>query len=250
MTPSVGQLMWHLRHPSMIERLLIAFSHFSRPNKTRAKLRTWFPVGVWSTVLWWLVCEEVSPRNSQAGNKCHFGASAACFVPFYSLIRSSCVWLILLLRLCFSLESQNCIQIFIVCIRRQLFQLSGGIPRMVRGAEPGHKRRQGSHKSVHADRTAHGIKVRERRARIMTLDVDLLIYLSPIFRSLRISTPLSDSACSSSAESSDCESTSHLQVHGAPVEILPGLFLGNAKHSEDSRALQKYNIQVSWNVWI
>lgn len=65
-------------------------------------------------------------------------------------------------------------------------------------------------------------------------------------RSLRISTPLSDSACSSSAESSDCESsTSHIQVAGAPVEILPGLFLGNATHSKDARALQKYNIQVS-----
>lgn len=61
-------------------------------------------------------------------------------------------------------------------------------------------------------------------------------------RSLRIST--SDSACSST-ESSDCESTSHIQVHGAPVEILPGLFLGNATHSKDSRALQRYNIQVS-----
>lgn len=67
-------------------------------------------------------------------------------------------------------------------------------------------------------------------------------------RSLRISTPLSDSTCSSSAESSDCESSvSHIQVQGAPVEILPGLFLGNATHSKDSRALQKYNIQVSRN---
>lgn len=55
---------------------------------------------------------------------------------------------------------------------------------------------------------------------------------------------MSDSTCSS-AESSDCESSSHIQVHGAPVEILPGLFLGNATHSKDSRALQKYNIQVS-----
>lgn len=66
-------------------------------------------------------------------------------------------------------------------------------------------------------------------------------------RSLRISTPQSDSACSSSAESSDCESSTHshsITSNGAPVEILPGLFLGNASHSEDSRALQKYNIQV------
>lgn len=59
---------------------------------------------------------------------------------------------------------------------------------------------------------------------------------------------MSDSTCSSSAESSDCESSvSHIQVQGAPVEILPGLFLGNATHSKDSRALQKYNIQVSRN---
>uniref|UniRef100_A0A1B0EZW3 Uncharacterized protein n=2 Tax=Phlebotomus papatasi TaxID=29031 RepID=A0A1B0EZW3_PHLPP len=47
-------------------------------------------------------------------------------------------------------------------------------------------------------------------------------------RSLRISTPQSDSACSSSAESSDCESSTHshsITSNGAPVEILPGLFL-------------------------
>uniref|UniRef100_A0A6B2E806 Dual specificity protein phosphatase n=1 Tax=Phlebotomus kandelakii TaxID=1109342 RepID=A0A6B2E806_9DIPT len=70
-------------------------------------------------------------------------------------------------------------------------------------------------------------------------------------RSLRISTPQSDSACSSSAESSDCESSTHshsIASHGAPVEILPGLFLGNASHSEDSRALQKYNIRYVLNV--
>lgn len=68
------------------------------------------------------------------------------------------------------------------------------------------------------------------------------------FRSLRISTPHSDSACSSSAESSDCESTTHPQLSEAPVEILPGLFLGNSSHSEDSEALQKYNIQYVLNV--
>lgn len=68
------------------------------------------------------------------------------------------------------------------------------------------------------------------------------------FRSLRISTRHSDSACSSSAESSDCESTTHPQLTEAPVEILPGLFLGNATHSEDSTALKKYNIQYVLNV--
>lgn len=31
----------------------------------------------------------------------------------------------------------------------------------------------------------------------------------------------------------------------APVEILPWLYLGNAMHSEDLEALQKYNIRVS-----
>uniref|UniRef100_A0A1L8E2X3 Dual specificity protein phosphatase n=1 Tax=Nyssomyia neivai TaxID=330878 RepID=A0A1L8E2X3_9DIPT len=70
-------------------------------------------------------------------------------------------------------------------------------------------------------------------------------------RSLRISTPQSDSACSSSAESSDCESSTHshsIATTGAPIEILPGLFLGNASHSEDSRALQKYNIRYVLNV--
>lgn len=64
-------------------------------------------------------------------------------------------------------------------------------------------------------------------------------------RSLRISTPHSDSTCSSSAESSDCESTTHHNINEAPVEIIPGLFLGNESHSCDSRALQKYNIKVS-----
>ncbi|XP_064545904.1 dual specificity protein phosphatase Mpk3 [Drosophila montana] len=73
-------------------------------------------------------------------------------------------------------------------------------------------------------------------------------------RSLRISTPHSDSACSSSAESSDCESTTHHHHHHhhnfneAPVEIIPGLFLGNASHSCDSNALQKYNIKYVLNV--
>uniref|UniRef100_A0A6P4F4I7 protein-tyrosine-phosphatase n=1 Tax=Drosophila rhopaloa TaxID=1041015 RepID=A0A6P4F4I7_DRORH len=74
-------------------------------------------------------------------------------------------------------------------------------------------------------------------------------------RSLRISTPHSDSACSSSAESSDCESTGHHHHHHhhnfneAPVEIIPGLlFLGNASHSCDSNALQKYNIKYVLNV--
>ncbi|XP_017037669.1 dual specificity protein phosphatase Mpk3 [Drosophila kikkawai] len=76
-------------------------------------------------------------------------------------------------------------------------------------------------------------------------------------RSLRISTPHSDSACSSSAESSDCESTGHHHHHHhhhhnfneAPVEIIPGLlFLGNASHSCDSNALQRYNIKYVLNV--
>ncbi|XP_061397517.1 dual specificity protein phosphatase Mpk3 [Musca vetustissima] len=67
-------------------------------------------------------------------------------------------------------------------------------------------------------------------------------------RSLRISTPHSDSACSSSAESSDCEGTSHHNLNEAPVEIIPNLFLGNAMHSNDARALQKYNIKYVLNV--
>ena len=67
-----------------------------------------------------------------------------------------------------------------------------------------------------------------------------------LLRSLRISTPHSDSACSSSAESSDCEGTSHHNFNEAPVEIIPGLFLGNAMHSCDARALQKYNIKVRY----
>uniref|UniRef100_A0A0K8WK77 Dual specificity protein phosphatase n=1 Tax=Bactrocera latifrons TaxID=174628 RepID=A0A0K8WK77_BACLA len=67
-------------------------------------------------------------------------------------------------------------------------------------------------------------------------------------RSLRISTPHSDSTCSSSTESSDCESTTHHNINEAPVEIIPGLFLGNESHSCDSRALQKYNIKYVLNV--
>uniref|UniRef100_W8ADW6 protein-tyrosine-phosphatase n=2 Tax=Ceratitis capitata TaxID=7213 RepID=W8ADW6_CERCA len=67
-------------------------------------------------------------------------------------------------------------------------------------------------------------------------------------RSLRISTPHSDSTCSSSAESSDCESTTHHNINEAPVEIIPGLFLGNESHSCDSRALQRYNIKYVLNV--
>jgi dual specificity MAP kinase phosphatase len=60
---------------------------------------------------------------------------------------------------------------------------------------------------------------------------------------------LSDSACSSSTESSDGESSSNYPIEpygGEPIEILPGLFLGNAAHSEDINALQKYNIRVSF----
>uniref|UniRef100_A0AAG5DLM9 protein-tyrosine-phosphatase n=1 Tax=Anopheles atroparvus TaxID=41427 RepID=A0AAG5DLM9_ANOAO len=71
-------------------------------------------------------------------------------------------------------------------------------------------------------------------------------------RSLRISIPFSDSACSSSTESSDCESTtnylSEAAVNVEPVEILPGLFLGNASHSEDLKSLKKYNIKYILNV--
>ena len=71
----------------------------------------------------------------------------------------------------------------------------------------------------------------------------------PSLRSLRISIPFSDSACSSSTESSDCESSTNYLSEAAvsvePVEILPGLFLGNASHSEDLKSLKKYNIKVS-----
>ncbi|XP_052902744.1 dual specificity protein phosphatase Mpk3 isoform X2 [Anopheles moucheti] len=71
-------------------------------------------------------------------------------------------------------------------------------------------------------------------------------------RSLRISIPFSDSACSSSTESSDCESSTNYLSESAvsvePVEILPGLFLGNASHSEDLKSLKKYNIKYILNV--
>lgn len=35
---------------------------------------------------------------------------------------------------------------------------------------------------------------------------------------------------------------------GEPIEILPGLFLGNALHSEDIEKIQKYNIKSILNV--
>lgn len=35
---------------------------------------------------------------------------------------------------------------------------------------------------------------------------------------------------------------------GEPIEILPGLFLGNAVHSEDIEKIQKYNIRSILNV--
>lgn len=70
----------------------------------------------------------------------------------------------------------------------------------------------------------------------------------PVHRSLRISSPHSDSACSSSAESSDCEGSNYPQQSEEPIEIIPGLFLGNSTHSEDSKALQKYNIKYILNV--
>lgn len=77
------------------------------------------------------------------------------------------------------------------------------------------------------------------------------LFISPLSRSLRISTPLSDSACSSSTESSDGESASNYPLEpygGEPIEILPGLFLGNAAHSEDITKIQKYNIRYILNV--
>lgn len=76
-------------------------------------------------------------------------------------------------------------------------------------------------------------------------------WFSYVHRSLRISTPLSDSACSSSTESSDGESASNYPLEpygGEPIEILPGLFLGNAAHSEDITKIQKYNIRYILNV--
>ena len=69
--------------------------------------------------------------------------------------------------------------------------------------------------------------------------------------SLRISS-VCDSACSSSAESSDCEqsfssssSYPHHRFTDEPIEIINGLYLGNETHSKDARALQKYKIKVS-----
>ncbi|XP_063709847.1 dual specificity protein phosphatase Mpk3 [Culicoides brevitarsis] len=67
-------------------------------------------------------------------------------------------------------------------------------------------------------------------------------------RSLRISTPFSDSAGTSSTESSDCESGGTHDLSEAPVEILPWLYLGNEKNSQDLEALQKYNIRYILNV--
>uniref|UniRef100_A0A336M0Y7 protein-tyrosine-phosphatase n=1 Tax=Culicoides sonorensis TaxID=179676 RepID=A0A336M0Y7_CULSO len=68
-------------------------------------------------------------------------------------------------------------------------------------------------------------------------------------RSLRISIPFSDSAGTSSTESSDCESGGFMcDQTQAPVEILPWLYLGNSIHSEDLEALQKYNIRYVLNV--
>lgn len=76
-------------------------------------------------------------------------------------------------------------------------------------------------------------------------------------RSLRISIPFSDSTCSSSTESSDCESTTNYLADQPavssikpvePVEIEKGLFLGNASHSEDLKSLKKYNIKYILNV--
>lgn len=54
--------------------------------------------------------------------------------------------------------------------------------------------------------------------------------------------------CSSSAESSDCEGSTYPPQSDAPTEIIPGLFLGNASHSEDLKALQCYNIKCILNV--
>lgn len=53
--------------------------------------------------------------------------------------------------------------------------------------------------------------------------------------------------CSSSAESSDCEGLVYPQPD-APTEIIAGLFLGNASHSEDLKSLQRYNIKYILNV--
>lgn len=88
-------------------------------------------------------------------------------------------------------------------------------------------------------------------AECFTWTTHAITFSSFVCRSLRISTPLSDSACSSSTESSDGESASNYPLEpygGEPIEILPGLFLGNAAHSEDINKLQKYNIRYILNV--
>lgn len=60
-------------------------------------------------------------------------------------------------------------------------------------------------------------------------------------RSLRISSNISDCGSSeSSDESVTMENCSNIQ----PIEITPGLFLGNAMHSEDLTALERNNIKV------
>lgn len=85
----------------------------------------------------------------------------------------------------------------------------------------------------------------------VSYNADAICFFLFICRSLRISTPLSDSACSSSTESSDGESASNYPLEpygGEPIEILPGLFLGNAAHSEDITKIQKYNIRYILNV--
>lgn len=78
----------------------------------------------------------------------------------------------------------------------------------------------------------------------------LFFILSFAYRSLRISNLQSDSACSSSTESDGETTGSHsFEPFGSePVEILPGLFLGNASHSEDLTSIQKYNIRYILNV--
>ncbi|KAL5283116.1 DUSP6 family protein [Megaselia abdita] len=78
---------------------------------------------------------------------------------------------------------------------------------------------------------------------------DQLVGLS----SLRISSPNSDSACSSSAESSESEINCHTPYHHPrltedPIEIISGLYLGNASHSRDEKALQKFKIKYILNV--
>uniref|UniRef100_U5EXJ8 Putative mitogen-activated protein kinase phosphatase 3 n=1 Tax=Corethrella appendiculata TaxID=1370023 RepID=U5EXJ8_9DIPT len=72
--------------------------------------------------------------------------------------------------------------------------------------------------------------------------------------SLRISMPLSDSACSSSNESSDGETTGQkkfvvqVPICDEPAEIIPGLFLGSFRNCENRKTLEKYNITYVLNV--